>query len=195
MKNKRTFLFAGILVAFLMLAVPFAIVSFESENSYATGESEVSGGEEQNTKPSYTLSDDGYALVDTYMELTEALDEKEAMIRLEDNIVITESIIIRYSMILDGNGMSICTTEDMTSSKENPWKLLSIQELGGSVTINNIVLETGGNYSRTLDISNCGKNATVYLNDCQIINNTHYPLFIGSDSVNVEIEGSGEEGK
>ena len=36
MKNKRTLLFAGILAAFLMLAVPFAVASVDSEDSYAT---------------------------------------------------------------------------------------------------------------------------------------------------------------
>jgi len=35
MKNKRTFLFAGILVAFLMLAVPFAVVSFDADDTDA----------------------------------------------------------------------------------------------------------------------------------------------------------------
>ncbi len=41
MKNKRTLLFAGILAAFLMLAVPFAVVSFDAEDADAIGEGKI----------------------------------------------------------------------------------------------------------------------------------------------------------
>ena len=89
MKNKRTFLFAGILAAFLMLAVPFAIVSFDADDVDAA-------------EPTYAGTDDfwkGFT------------GDENSTIKLTEDIKVSSTVELGAgSKTLDLNGYTITYT-------------------------------------------------------------------------------------
>ena len=178
MKNKTKLLFAGILAAFLMLAVPFAVVSFDADDADATS----------------------YTEVGNWDQLETAINNSEiSAIKFVNNIVYesdTEGeygLQITRSMEIDGNGY---TLSRMTESSVDNWGFVNISGIGnGEVTIKGLTIDfAGGNRSRSINVVE-SQNLTLNIFNTKINNGTHYPLFIGSDSVNVNITSSGEKDK
>ena len=99
MKNKKL-LIAGVLAAFLMLAVPFAVASVDSEDSYASG-----------SEPVAMIDDASY---NTLQEAIDAAESEDTIIVQRDVEVANNSVHIIFegdrNITLDLNGYSITQT-------------------------------------------------------------------------------------
>jgi len=168
MKNKKL-LFAGILAAFLMLAVPFAVVAFDTDDADATS----------------------YTEVGNWDQLETAINNSEiSAIKFVNNIVYesdTEGeygLQITRSMEIDGNGY---TLSRMTKSGDD-WRFVNISGIeNGTVTIKGLTIDfAGGNYSRSINVS-YSQNITLNIFNTKVSNGTHYPVNITPSCTNVNL--------
>ena len=167
MKNKKL-LIAGVLAAFLMLAVPFAVI-FDADDSDATS----------------------YTVVGNWDQLETAINNSEiSAIKFVDNIVYesdTEGeygLQITRSMEIDGNGYSL----SRTTTSGSDWKFVNITGMAsGTVTIKGLTIDfAGGNYSRSINVSN-SQNITLNIFNTKVSNGTHYPVNITPSCTNVNL--------
>ena len=167
MKNKKMLLIAGVLAAFLMLAVPFAVASVDSEDSYAEA-----------TEP---WTADGKA--NTVDELKKELSDGDyEIITLTDSFNTSESITIERSVTIDGDNKTITytgtdraiespktarvnlTIKDLTISFTSGYSQRGINfNNSGSLTLDNVEVlgDTAVTYALNLPSSSNGAAVTI----------------------------------
>ena len=112
MKNKRTLLFAGILAAFLMLAVPFAVVAFDADDADAAA---IEISESSTTK----LTSGDYILKGKFnsikvLEIDSGASEKTISITAENGVVL-KGLYIKGNTTATGMSIEITGLESTVS--------------------------------------------------------------------------------
>ncbi len=72
--------------------------------------------------------------VSTYEELVEALAGESEIVRLEDDVVVDEALIISREVVLDLNGKTLSNETDLWDETEGVWSIISVRD-GGDLTV------------------------------------------------------------
>jgi len=144
MKNKTKLLFAGILAAFLMLAVPFAIVSFDSDDVDASNVSET------------VDTVNGYLLVGDVSTLEKALEDRVPKIKLMSNFEYSGSLkTFTISSPVEIDGSNVPLNYIRFNIGENKEYNKDATEFSGIVTLKNLHITNAtdsGNVNRAVSV-------------------------------------------
>lgn len=172
MKNKKMLLFAGVLAAFLMLAVPFAVASVDSEDVDAA-----------ESDPVAMIGDSPYNTIQDAITAAEAGDTIEILKNFSSSSIIT----IDKDLTIDGKDYTYTytgTDRAIDSPKDNPINL-TIKNLdiaftqscqrginfnnSGILTLDNINVGNDSKVSYVLNLPGNSDGATVVINDSSFI--------------------------